>query len=103
MLRRLERGLAIPRDLGWASGMAATKMGKAARTKEREKYILDRKRSSRLKKSREDLQALRDMRDALDAFIAMREPMRKAYVTMQHAISVLCVQLRGADYSREFV
>ena len=29
------------------------------------------------KRSREELQALGDMRDALDAFIAMREPMRK--------------------------
>jgi hypothetical protein len=30
------------------------------------------------KRSREGLQALGDTRDALDAFIAMREPMRKA-------------------------
>ena len=34
------------------------------------------------KKSREELQAFRDMRDALDAFIAMREPKRKANVAM---------------------
>ena len=39
-----------PGGEGWASGVAATKKGRTARTRECEKYISDRKRSSRLKK-----------------------------------------------------
>jgi hypothetical protein len=39
-------GIAIPRDVeSWASGMAAAKKGRIARTKEREKYMSDWKRS----------------------------------------------------------
>jgi hypothetical protein len=34
------------------------------------------------KSGREELKALADMRDALDAFIAMRESMRKADIAM---------------------
>jgi hypothetical protein len=51
-------GIAIPRDLGWASGMAAVKKGRMARIKECEKYMIDWKRSRRLQMSGRGQKAL---------------------------------------------
>jgi hypothetical protein len=56
--------------------MAAVKKGRMTRTKECEKYMLDWRRSSRMQMSGRGLEALEDMGDALDAFIAVG-PLRK--------------------------
>ena len=77
MLRRLEMGIAIPRDLGWAIGMAAARKGRMARTKECEKYMLDWKRFSRLQMSGRGQKALGAHIGYVRCFIAVGWPSRK--------------------------
>jgi hypothetical protein len=75
-LARLVMGIAIPRDFGGpASGVAAVKKGRMARTKEGERYMLGWKRSSMLQKERKRTESLWTMGSALETFITVGRPL----------------------------
>lgn len=83
---RLEMGIAIPRDVGGpASGLAAVKDKRMAKTKECEKSISDWNQLNRLQRERE--RPLEDMGDASNAFIQVGGPLRKGEVAGYRAES----------------